>query len=328
MTAKNPVRACINRVFLCLLFFSNSLLVQAATPLQTHNLNPLTLVYGLPLVSPARLSPLSSFSTSLNVSNTINAEDKAGETLFIDGETTELNLIYSFSFNSNTSFRIVMPFIKHQAGSLDSFIDDFHQTFGFPEGDRPEYPTDQFLFLYQLNSNDVVRFDQPNSGLGDIKIETAYQLYDLGNQVGSLWSSLKLPTGDSQQLTGSDRIDVAVWYAAENNYLPDWSYYYNLGLLLTGKSDIIPNKQNTDIYFGSGGIEWRTTDIVTLNIQLDFHSAFYQSNTTFLGDSVQISSGGHIKVTPQSQLEIVVVEDIYVGASPDVTFQLGYTLMY
>jgi len=328
MTAKDPVRFNINRVFLCLLLFLNSFSIQAATPLQTHNLNPLTLVYGLPLVSPARLSPLSSFSASLNVSNTINVEDKTNETLFIDGETSELNLIYSFPFSSKTSFRIVMPFIKHQAGSLDGFIDDFHALFGFPEGDRPEHPSDQFLFHYQLNNNDVIRIDQPNSGPGDIKIETAYQLYDLGNQVGSLWSSLKLPTGDSQKLTGSDRIDVAVWYAAENNYLADWSYYYNLGLLLTGKSDIIPDRQNTDVYFGTGGIEWRVADIVTLNIQLDFHTAFYQSKTRFLGDSVQISSGGHIKVSPQSRLEIVVVEDIYVGASPDVTFQLGYTLMY
>lgn len=302
--------------------------VIAATPLQTHDLNPLTLVYGLPLVSPARLSAQSSFSLSLNVSNTINSQDNATENLFIDGETTELNLITLFPVSDRSSIRIRLPYIKHSAGSLDSFIDDFHQVFGFPEGDRPNFPNDQFLFLYQLNGTDLIRIDKPNEGIGDISIDIAYQLYDNNKEAGSIWSSIKLPTGDANILTGSDRIDVAVWYAAESSFAPDWSNYYNLGLLVLDNANILSNRQKTDIYFGTAGLEWQTTRVVTLNVQLDFHTAFYNTNTTFLGESVQISSGGHIKTSKHGRLEIVVIEDIQVGASPDVTFQLGYTQLF
>ena len=329
MTVKSPVKVISYRAFLCLsIFLSFSTASHSAIPLQTHNMNPLTLVYGLPLVSPARLSQQSSLSASLNVSNTINAEDKNNETLFIDGETSELNLLYSFSINDRSSFRIRLPFISHEAGSLDSFIDDFHETFGFPEGDRPNFANNQFLFLYQLNNTDIIRMDQPNNGIGDITIDLAYQAYANDKAAGSIWSSIKLPTGDGNKLTGSEEIDVAVWYAAENRFHAEWSRYYNIGLLITGEADILPDMQKTNIYFGTAGIEWQTTAIVSLNIQLDFHTAFYNSKTTFLGDSVQISSGGHIQLSTNSQLDIVVVEDIYVGASPDVTFQLGYSLTF
>lgn len=291
-------------------------------------MNPLTLVYGLPLISPARLSQQSSFSASLNVSNTINTEDKANETLFIDGETTELNLIYSFPVDDKTLARIRLPLISHDAGSLDSFIDDFHQSFGFPEGDRPNFANNQFLFLYQLNNTDIIRIDQANQGVGEITIDFGYQVYANSNEAGSLWSSVKLPTGDSKKLTGSEQFDVAIWYATENRFQTEWTRYYNLGLLITEEADILPGLQKTEIVFGTAGIEWQTTAEVTLNIQLDFHSAFYNSKTKFLGDSIQISSGGHIQLFAKGRLDIVVIEDIYVGASPDVTFQLGYSQLF
>jgi len=326
MTAKSPVNLVINRAFLCLCIFSSITgSVYSATPLQTHDMNPLTLVYGLPLVSPARLSQQSTFSASLNVSNTINTEDTNNEQLFIDGETSELNLIYSFPVSDKSSITIRLPVISHNAGSLDSFIDDFHQAFGFPEGDRPNFAADQFLFLYQQNNADILRVDQANNDIGDLSVEMAFQTFANTNAAGSLYSSIKLPTGDSELLTGSGEIDVAVWYADEHRYKADWTRYYNIGLLITGDTDILPGLQKTNIYFGTAGIEWQTTASLSLNIQLDFHTAFYNSDTRFLGDSVQISSGGHIHFSRDSRLDIVVVEDIYIGASPDVTFQLGYS---
>ncbi|MCK4707030.1 MAG: DUF3187 family protein [Gammaproteobacteria bacterium] len=327
MSIKSPVRLIATRAFLCLLvFLIPAKAAFSATPLQTHDLNPLTVVYGLPLVSPARL-PETRLSLSLNVSNTINVEDKANESLYIDGETSELNLIYLFAVNEKTTLRLRLPFISHGAGSLDSFIDDFHGVFGFPEGSRPSVDNNQFLFLYQQNNIDLIRIDEANDGIGDIAIDAGYQLYAKSDIAASLWSSLKLPTGDENLLTGSGKTDVAIWYAAENNFTPNWSRYYNIGLLLPGNSDILPDQQKQEVYFGTAGIEWRTTNIVTLNIQFDFHTAFYQSDTKFLGDSIQISSGGHIKLTSNSRIEIVVIEDIQVGASPDVTFQLGFSLL-
>jgi len=316
---------------LCLLgFLLLTKTAVAATPLQTHDLNPLTLVYGLPLISPAKLPgpDQSFFSASYNRSNTLNVEDTPSENLFIDGETSELNLIYLFSISNNTHVRLRIPFISHRAGSLDNFIDDFHDTFGFPAGKRADYPADQFLFSYSLDGRERLRMDTANHGLGDISIDAAYQLYAGSSQAASIWTSIKLPSGDNDLLTGSGKIDASLWLSAESDFRQDWSSYYNIGLLIPGKSQILPELQKSTVYFGTAGIEWRAMDHLTFNIQLDFHSAFYNSHTTFLGDSIQISSGGHIKLNPSQRIEIVVVEDIYVGASPDVTFQLGYSQLF
>lgn len=329
MIIKSPIWFSIaNRAFLSLLVLlipvQNTF---SATPLQTHDLNPLVIIYGLPLASPARLptQDQSFFSASLNTSNTINVEDNASENIFIDGETNELNLSYLFSFNESTRLRIRVPFISHNAGSLDSFIDDFHDTFGFPEGERGNYPNDQFLFSYSKDGTELLRVENANSGVGDINIDAAYQIYSTPSQSGSLWTNLKLPSGDDSLLTGSGGIDVSIWFAAEKTIKKDWQRYYNVGLLLTSNSGILSSLQKNEIIFGTTGIEWQATNHVTFNIQLDFHTAFYKTQTKFLGHSIQISSGGHIKLNNNQRIEIVVVEDLLVGASPDVTFQLGYS---
>jgi hypothetical protein len=181
------------------------------------------------------------------------------------------------------------------------------------------------LFQYQQNGSDLLYFDTAGQAVGDFSAELAYQLSKTAVSASSIWLGIKLPTGDSNWLSSSGAVDVYVSYALDRQISSQWSHYYNIGLLFTGNSDILPSLQRNEILFGNAGLEWRYFENVTLNVQLDFHSQFYDSRTTFLGDSIQLSSGGHIKLAPRSRLEIVVAEDIQVGASPDVTFQLSFT---
>ena len=331
MNIKSPAWLTAFRVFLCLfVFFIPGKIIFAATPLQTHDLNPVTAIFGLPLISPARLpaSDKSFFSASLNLTNTLNVEDHANENIFIDGETNELNLIYLFSISDKTRIRLRIPFISHNAGSLDDFIDDFHSTFGFPEGERPDYPNDQLLFSYTKDGVELIHLEEPNQGIGDISIDTAYQLYADSTRAGSVWANVKLPTGDSDLLTGSGNIDVSTWFSAEEIFAQDWSRYYTIGVLVPGRSDILPEQQKDIVIFGSRGYEWQVADKVALNVQLDFHTAFYQSHILFLSGSIQLSMGGHIKLSDNQRIELVVIEDLLPGASPDVTFQFGYSQLF
>lgn len=326
MAFKNPVNQTVCGVFLCLFFLPSSN-VAASTPLQTHDLNPLTLVFGLPLISPASLpdSGQQSVSASWNISNTLNVETTATEYLFIDGETQQLNLTYQYGINAHWATRLRLSLIGHSSGELDDFIDSYHQVFGFPEGQRPNYANNNLLFQYQLNSSDQIYYNQAHQSVGDFSAELSYQLEKSIHSASSLWFGIKLPTGDSSTLSSSGATDLSLWYAFDSQLSPFWSHYYNIGLLFTGKGDILPAQQRSEVLFGSAGLELRYFKNVTLNIQLDYHSGFYDSNTDFLGDSIQISSGGHIKLDPRSRLEIVVIEDIQVGASPDVTFQFSFT---
>lgn len=332
MNIKSPARLTASRAFLCLFvfFIPGKSIIFAATPLQTHDLNPITAIFGLPLISPARLpaADKSFFSASLNLTNTLNVEDQTNESIFIDGETNELNLIYLFSINDKTRIRFRVPFISHNAGSLDGFIDDFHSTFGFPEGERPDYPNDQLLFSYTKDGVELIHLEDANQGIGDINIDTAYQLYADSTRAGSVWASVKLPTGDSDLLTGSGNIDVSAWFSAEEVFAQDWSRYYTIGALVPGRSDILPEQQKDIVIFGTKGYEWQVANKVALNVQLDFHTAFYQSHILFLSGSLQLSMGGHIKLGDNQRIELVVIEDLLPGASPDVTFQFGYSQLY
>ena len=327
MTVSSPIGHHTGGAFLCLfiffLYLSPVYSTSYATPTQTHDLNPLTIVYGLPLATAPSLinAGTMALSASLNISNTINVENPGNENLFIDGETTQLNLIVDYGINDKWQLRLRLPFMRHGAGSLDGFIDDFHDFFGFPQGHRPNYPNDQFSFLYQIDSVDQIRINQASQGFGDISMDTGYQLHRDQWGASSIWASVKLPTGDPEQLNGSGAADLALWWAAEQRFASAWHRYINLGVLWLGDGDVLAGQQRTQVLFGTAGLQWRVIPRLSLNLQFDFHSAFYENTSLeFLGDSIQISSGGHIQLSRDSRLEIAVIEDIQVGASPDVTF--------
>lgn len=336
MTVSSPIGRFTGGAFLCLIIYFLCSTPAAysepyATPTQTHDLNPLTIVYGLPLATAPSLinADTMALSASLNISNTINVENPGNENLFIDGETTQLNLIVDYGINEVQQLRLRIPFIRHGAGSLDGFIDDFHDFFGFPQGHRPNYANNQFSFLYQVNSVDLIHIDQANQGIGDISLDSGYQIRRDQWGASSIWASLKLPTGDAEQLNGSGAADLALWWASERSFAHDWHRYLNLGVLLLGHGEVLANQQRSKVLFGTAGLQWRVIPVLSLNVQLDFHSAFYDDTSLeFLGDSIQISSGGHIRLSHDSRLEIAVIEDIQVGASPDVTFHFTWVSQF
>ena len=221
MFAKGPVRHIANGAFYCLLFIlgdaAGVVSADQATPFYTRDQNPLVMIYGLPTpVSANIIEPEQTrLHTSLNLSNTINAERPDNESLFVDVETYQLNLIYDYGLNMQWMFRLHLPFIKHSAGFMDSWIDRYHDLLNLPEDIRPFLPTDQIEIRYSNNDNELLSLQHGTSGIGDISLQAAYQASATEDSHLSYWLSLKLPSGDSEKLTGSDSTDLAIWLAAD-----------------------------------------------------------------------------------------------------------------
>jgi len=314
--------------FLFSLFFYSSLCrAEISAPFLTRDQNPLVMIYGLPLPTAARIIQQDKirFSTSLNISNTINAENNATESLFIDAETYQLNLLLEYGLNQNWMLRFQLPMIAHNSGFLDSWIDGYHNLFNLPEYIRPSNPNDQFQINYQRNGSALINLQQRTSGIGDVSIQLGYQQKSTTDFNLSYWSSLKLPTGDAQKLTGSDSTDLALWLAADQGLKKDKWLYGNLGLMFMSDGDIMPAIQKNTVLFGNAGFQMHPWEKVLLRVQLDGHSAFYDSNARFLGPVIQLAFGGTV-LFKSSSLDIVISEDIQVRASPDVTFNLSWKI--
>lgn len=322
MLKKNPVRFLSLGVFYCLLFLIHTTQATEITPFSTRDQNPLVMIYGLPVATPAQLIPVNEnrFTTSLNISNTINRQQTANELLFVDAESYQLNLIYEQGLSEGWILRVQLPLIGHSGGFLDSWIDNYHDLIGLPEGIRPLYPRDQLNIRYDNGGNTLLDIQQETTGVGDIAFQFAWQFEHSQNFALSYWASLKLPTGDSTQLTGSDSTDLALWLASHSRISENTWCYNNLGILLMSEGKILQQQQKNSAVFGTIGIQYQAWKPVQLKAQVDAHSSLYETDMNFLGDVFQLTFGGTILMLKHTSLDIAIAEDIDSGASPDVNF--------
>ncbi len=172
--------------------------------------------------------------------------------------------------------------------------------------------------------------DSSNSGLGDLRLTAAYQLYEeRENSRGlSLNLGLKLPTGDSDELRGSGGTDVSLGLpggADTGEGAGKWTAYGAAGALYLTKGDILPDQQKNWVGYGTLGIGWVPLPRLAFKIQADAHTPFYgDSDLKELADSsVQLIVGGAVGLGKGTTLDIGVGEDLVVAASPDVVFYLN-----
>ena len=317
--------------FLALLFFtSHNSFAEQPSPLLTRNESPFSIIYGLPLASSALLlnNNDSRWISSFNFSNTINAQSNSNENLFIDVETWHVNFLYDYAFKENWMFRLQLPYIVHSGGFLDSPIDSYHQALGLPEHIRPDFPNDQIDINLNYNNFTLTDINSRQQSLGDISLQFAWQAEHSEQHALSYWFSLKLPTGNEDKLTGSGATDIALW-ASVNQGLTETRWLYGqAGLLYMGNSSAFSKLQNNLAVFGNAGIKFQAGKDVELKTQLDFHSAFYDSDLDFLSHVVQLTLGGTYNINKKHKLDFAVVEDILNTASPDVSFNVSWWIYY
>ncbi len=284
------------------------------------------MIYGLPTPVSARLldTSESQLHLSLNLSNTLNDQRPTDENLFVDAETYQLNLIYDYGLNKRWMLRLQLPLIRHSGGFMDSWIDRFHELTNLPEDIRPFHPTDRIGIRYSRNNQDLLSISQAESGIGDIALQIAYQAEASGDSNLSYWFSVELPSGDSDKLTGNGATDIAAWLALDRQLVDDLWTYANIGAVYITDSDVLTAQHKDSALFSTVGLQFQARDSVQLKLQLDAHSAFYDSNAALLGRVIQLSFGASLYLDQTSSLDLAVAEDVVSGASPDVNINISW----
>lgn len=305
-------------------------------PFDTTDQGPLAQLYGLPGIGAARPLAAQSYRVQLtfDAANHFVRTDTARESLSFDGETHRTTLHATRGIGAGWEIGAEIPYVSHTEGFLDDFIEDWHDTFGLPQNGRDRLPTEQLRYRYTRDGVNRVDVSSPAAGLGDVRLTAARALrIDQGTVDAALRLSVKLPTGDSEQLLGSGATDAALWLSTGCNpaACPGTIHWYGGGgLLWLGRGDVLADQQRRLVGFGSVGLHWRVGPAVTLTAQIDSHTPFYRDTAlTPLGDtSVQLALGGRWHLQQGTALELAVVEDIAVDTAPDVVIRLGVRIQH
>ena len=296
-------------------------------PFDSTNQSPLVQIYGLPGTGNSVLLPQGRTEMGLNVALSSNyaVNENSREHIILDGETTRFTVAARYGLFPRMELGVKIPYISHNGGFFDGFIESYHSAFGFPNGGRDQAPQNRLLYRYRRDGVEKIRIDSSGSGIGDVMLTTAFPLYEEKNQGMTINAALKLPTGDSDQLRGSGSTDLSLWlnegiggtFAGGN-----LASYGSAGILFMTKGNVLPDQQKRWVGFGSLGIGWAPLNWLSFKVQADAHTPFFSDSDLkeISATAVQLIIGGTISFSERVALDIGVSEDLTVNTSPDVAF--------
>ncbi len=301
-------------------------------PFHTTAQNPLTARFSQPAPVSGRLPEQGEWrwQSQLVVTNTVNRQRSASQSLFMDFESHALDADVLYGLTDRLALGLTLPFIHRGGGIFDDAIENWHRVFGLPQADRPLVENNAYRIDYRLSATGPGRSPDSGSGLGDIRIRLGYQWLSRPDTAISLWGGLALPSGDSNALRGDKAWNLATWLAVDHTVTRQFFINGNLGLNLpnvrSGSLDAIDAQPvRTAVLFGQLALGWHVADWLDLKWQFDGHDTYYHSPTLpLLGSAYTTTFGGSIKLNACHRIDLAFTEDIKVEASPDVSLILGW----
>lgn len=289
-----------------------------------RNQNPFLQVFGLPVYQTADVATAGhpAWQLSFDLANHADSGDTDAESFGIDGETYFLTLSMRRRITDWLELGFDVPFLSHTDGFMDNVIEGWHDLLGISNTKRSG-PSNQLEFFYQRDGEELFRLDSPTSGLGDIQLSAAIPLRDGedGKSRVTIRSSVKLPTGDADDLLGSGGTDFALgvyWTGTSSLRGHDLEWTGFAGGLALGDGEVLPDLQNSFVAFGGAGVNWQVWERIDLAAQLYAQQPFFDSSVEELGgSSVQLTVGGLYRMRNNARLRLAIVEDVMANATPD-----------
>lgn len=299
----------------------------------TTNLNPFIQLYSLPspadgaAPAPGRWAWQLAFDIN---NNAIAEEAPSGERVVLDGETHRMRVSLHYGVSDKLSATIVAPLVAHSGGFMDGFIQDWHSLFGMSNQRRRAFDDEALNFVYSAHGEEHFALTHRSRGLGDVRLSTDWRLTATAVDASGLLLrfGLKLPTGSSRSLHGSGSTDLSLQLLSlDVQLLSAWdiTLAWMVGGLWLGSGEVLEKLRRDAVAIGSLGMSrplWRN---LSAQIQLDWHSSFYDSDLAALGSSaVQLSFGGSLELAAASRFDFAMIQNLRTDSTPDFGIHLSW----
>lgn len=305
---------------------------RAGDPFLIRNDQPVGRLYGVPLGVDADPAAARGFGlrVGLDVANG-SIETSAGPTeLTLDGETWVLRFAGRHVWKNGWRVMAGVPVVSHQGGGTDSFIEEYHDAMGLPDGNRKRRPADRLEYRYRRNDETMFSQTDSTTGLGDVFLAVAAPLVRdrAGTRALDAVAGVELPTGDSDRLLGSGSWDFSLGLAAADfATLAKWNLelHGGAGVLALTEGDVLADFQEPVAVYGDLAVGWRLARWLVPRVQVDFHSPFFAGTGQGPLDdwAVELVCGATVLLPGRFALDLAVAEDIAVHTAPDVVFHVG-----
>ncbi len=329
--------------FFYLLFLLAPVSLHAAdmeiSPFKTTNQSPLVVIQPLPAESSAGVSPKGKFSSALtfDLASNYSSSSTASEQILLDGESYRWTLSSRYGLTDRLEAGIEIPWIVQSGGFLDSFIIDWHDTFGMPQGGRDSAPKNRISYSYIKSGSQKLLMDSSDSGLGDIVLTGGMKLYEEKSSTVhdalALRTTVKLPTGDSDRLRGNGAFGGTVSLCGASNHFTEWGalgLFGSVGGMISAKGDVLKDQQEPFAAFGTVGLGLGPAPWISFKVQINANTPLYKDSSLdeLSKSGVMLVIGGALQFPADYQLDIGVSEDISVATAPDVAFHLGLSKVF
>ena len=306
--------------------------VLAGEPFLILNDQPLGRLYGSPMGDDA--APVvvagTELRAALDVGNNSIEKFRGADELVLDGETWVLRFAARYGWKNGWRVALGVPVVSHQGGGTDSFIEEYHDALGLPDGNRKRRAADRLEYRYQRDGETMFNLTDSTTGLGDVRLSVSAPLArdQAGTRALEAVAGVELPTGDPDRLLGSGSWDFSLGLAAcDFASLSKWNLELHgaAGLLALTEGEVLEDFQETFAGYGMLSAGWRLASWLVPRVQVDFHSPFFaDTGLAPLDDwAVALVCGATVRLSAGFALDVAVAEDVAVNTAPDVVFHVG-----
>ena len=249
-------------------------------------------------------------------SNILRRSNGGRELLSLDAEYLRADVGARIGLPGELELGVSVPGYVYTGGVLDPVIDAMHGMLGLATTVRSQTPRGRLQYLYRLGDRVVFEGSEPQSSVGDIAFELKRQVVRSGPYALAFRGIVKLPSGSTEQLSGSGAADYGVGIAFDR-LGSRFGVFLNANHYFLGSTGALPAR---DYSSAMAGFDIRLRPRLLVNAQVDWMTPFLESELREMqGLASQLSFGMRFLQSQRFGYEWRFTEDLS-RASPDFTF--------
>jgi hypothetical protein len=247
----------------------------------------------------------------------------------VDFESCVFESGVSYAINKNWEIGGMWRIISYYGGFLDAFTHNFHGVFGFPNAGRELVPQNEVVIDFRTNNGIDITLNHPTVGFGDIDLWGKYNFFRSRYVDSALQFGVKLPTGNLEQVTGSEAPDFTAGLLLDVYPIKYLSLFFQAGIVVPLNSIVDAGYRPYPMFNGLAAIEISPFRFFSIVAQMTFRTSpvtgdnLIMNNLGIIADKVgSVQTNLQVGVVfeyNQWRFQIYFEEDTFTNAGTDYT---------